>query len=66
MTVFSTVVSRALRWDIDHKWELSQILPYRSAKRGLTAGISAAHCLKTPAWPLTAPAGLREIIHDLI
>jgi hypothetical protein len=66
MTVFSTVVAQALRRDIDHKWELSQILPYRTAKRGLTGGISAAHCLKTPAWPLTAPAGLRETINDLI
>src|SRR3981189_1151404 len=32
----------------DIKWELSQILPYRSANRALTGGNSATYCLKIP------------------
>jgi hypothetical protein len=63
ISTVNLAVSRKL---IDPRWELSQILPYQRAKRGLTSGISAAECLKMPPWPLTAAAGLREIINDLI
>src|SRR6202163_3249013 len=63
ISTVNLAVSRKL---IDLRWELSQILPYRRAKRGLTSGISAAECLKMSPWPLTAAAGLREIINDLI
>jgi hypothetical protein len=52
--------------DIDIKWELSQILPYRSANRALTGGDSAVCCLKNTPGPLTVSARLREIINDLI
>jgi hypothetical protein len=57
------------REDIDIKWELSQILPYRSAKRAQIGVISATqdlkHCLKTSPRPLTALARSREIINEL-
>jgi hypothetical protein len=39
------VVSRKL---IDIKWQLSQILPYRSANMAIQSGISPAHHLKAP------------------
>jgi hypothetical protein len=51
---------------VDIRWELSQILPYRSAHRALTSEISAADRLKMPPGPLTVPAGSREIVNDLI
>jgi hypothetical protein len=62
------------REDIDIKWELSQILPYRSAKRAQMEGISATQglkqglkqVLKTSPRPLTALARSREIINELI
>jgi hypothetical protein len=52
--------------DIDIKWELSQILPYRGANRAQSSGISATHCPNVPLEPLTAPARPREIIKELI
>jgi hypothetical protein len=66
MTVSQPLISRFRVSLLILGGELSQILPYRRAKRGLTSGISAAECLKMPPWPLTAAAGLREIINDLI
>jgi hypothetical protein len=54
------------RDDIDIRWELSQILPYRRANRELEAGISAAIAQKRRFAPLTAADGLREIIKELI
>jgi hypothetical protein len=66
------------RQDIDVKWELSQILPYRGAKRAQMDGISATQGLKeglkeglkqvrkTSPRPLTALASSREIINELI
>ena len=42
------VIASPVSWqDIDIKWELSQILPYRGAKRAPSGGISATHGLKT-------------------
>jgi hypothetical protein len=54
------------RGDIGIRWELSQILPYRSAKRELGAAISAPCDPKTAVVALTAAGGLREIIKELI
>jgi hypothetical protein len=55
------------RGDIGIRWELSQILPYRSAKKELGAAISPPHGpKKTAVVPLTAAGGLREIIKELI
>jgi hypothetical protein len=54
------------RSDIGIRWELSQILPYRSAKRGLGAAISAPFYPKTAVVALTAADSLREIIKELI
>jgi hypothetical protein len=51
--------------DIDIKWDLSQILPYRSAKRALWPNSGCPLTEKAPQ-PLTAPAGSREIIKELI
>ena len=58
--------SRRFLQDMTTKWALSQIMPYRSANRASAGGISAGPCLKIPAWPLTVPAGSREIVNDLI
>jgi hypothetical protein len=66
MTVSQPLISRFRVSLLILGGELSQILPYRHAKRGLTSGISAAESLKMPPWPLTAAVGLREIINDLI
>jgi hypothetical protein len=52
--------------NMDTKWTLSQILPYRDANRAAMGEISAARPLKMPAWPLTVPAGSREIVNGLI
>jgi hypothetical protein len=55
----------SFRSDIAIKWELSQILPYRSAKRQLEAEIRL-YCPKRPQPALTVADGLREIIKELI
>jgi hypothetical protein len=53
------------RGDIAINWWLSQILPYRSAKKGLVAEFRL-YCPKRPLPALTAADGLREIIKELI
>jgi hypothetical protein len=60
-----TVVS-PIRWDVDIKWALSQILPYRGANRPSIGGISASVGRKYLPQPLTVPAASREIIKELI
>ena len=54
-----------LRKLVNIRWVLSQILPYRGAN-GADGRDSAADCLYARLPPLTVPAGLREIVNDLI
>jgi hypothetical protein len=60
------VISRRFAQDIDIRWELSQILPYRGANRALAGGFPAAHCLKAPLSAVDRLASLREIVNELI
>ncbi|HEV7880768.1 hypothetical protein [Bradyrhizobium sp.] len=46
-------------------WDLSQILPYRSAKRASLAEFGGL-LTETGRQPLTAPIGSREINKELI
>jgi hypothetical protein len=51
--------------EFDIKWDLSQILPYRSAKTAKGVNFGSPLTEKAPQ-PLTAPFGPREIIKELI
>jgi len=52
--------------DIDIRWELSQILPYRSVKREFMGGIRLPIARKRRFPPPRAAAGVREILKELI